>query len=212
MAMVKKALLFWVVLLVTCAALTACGQAVRPATTRAERIDMLDLMLDVSPFPEAWERCVGPAQQPPNLRPERHASEFWFVGFCPTRSERFEQGNDGAEHDVFRYVDPLEAATAFYGTFLREDFSNRYTTSPWSVPEGWSYQSDTADGFRFACAETETLDLRRHVRKCRAVAQYAEYVSSFTTTLEPEYMTLEQLERVLVAIDERMAQQLGKVE
>jgi hypothetical protein len=210
MAMVRKVFLVCLVLVLPCVALAAVRQWVRLATTRAERIDMLDLMLDVSPFPEQWERCVGPAEQPDHLRPERQASEFWFVGFCPTRSERFEQGIDGAEHDVFRYGDPLEAATVFYGTFLREDFSNRYTTSPWSVPEGWSYSSDTADGFRFACAEIEPFDLGREVTKCRAVAQYAEYVSTFSTTLEPEYMTLEELERVLVAIDERMKVHLGK--
>jgi hypothetical protein len=212
MAVVRKALLACLVLLLTCAGLTAVRQAVRRATARTERIDMLDLMLDVSVFPEEWERCIGPTQQPEHLRPERHASEFWFVGFCPTRSERFEQGIDGAEHDVFRYGNPLEAATVFYGTFLREDFSNRYTASPWSVPEAWSYQSDTADGFRFACAEIESLDLRRRVMTCLTLAQYAEYVSSFSTTLDPEYMTLEQLERVLVAIDERMAQHLGRGE
>jgi hypothetical protein len=212
MAMVRKGLLGCLVLVLACLGLATMRQVVRRGTTRAERIDMLDLMLDVSPFPEAWERCVGPIQQPEHVRPERGARESWFVGFCPSRSERFEQGIDGAEHDVFRYGDPLEAATVFYGTFLREDFSNRYTTSPWSVPEGWSYESDAADGFRFACAEIESLDLRRRVMTCLTIAQYGEYVSSFSTTLEPEYMTLEQLKRVLVAIDERMAQQLGKVD
>jgi hypothetical protein len=212
MAVVRKTLLVCLVLLLTCAGLTAVRQAVRRATARTERIDMIDLMLDVSPFPEEWDRCIGPTQQPEHLRPERGARELWFVGFCPTRSERFEQGIDGAEHDVFRYGDTLGATTIFYVTFSRDDFSNRYTISPWSVPESWAYESDTADQFRFACAEMEPFEVGRVVTKCRAVARYAEFISSFTTTLEPEYMTLQELERVLAAIDERMAQQLGKAD
>jgi len=210
MAVVRKALLACLALLLTCGALTALRVATRRAMTRTEHIDMFELMLDVSPFPEEWERCVGPAQQPEHLRPERHASEFWFVGFCPRGFDGFEQGIDGAEHDIYRYGDTLAAATMFYVSFSRDDFSNRYTVSPWSLPEGWSYESDTADQFRFACAEIEPFELGRVVTKCRAVAQYAGFISSFSTTLEPEYMTLEELERVLAAIDDRMATYLGK--
>jgi hypothetical protein len=208
MAMVRKVLLACLVLLLACAALTA----VRQATARTEKIDMRSLMLDISPFPEEWERCIGPTQQPAHVHPERSASEFWFVGFCPTDSERFEQGIDGATHAVFRYGDGLEATFVFYATFLRQDFSERYTISPWSVPAGWSYTSQVADRFRFACAEMEPFELGRVVTKCRMATQYGEYVSSFSTTLEPDYMTLEELERVLVAIDERMALHLREAD
>lgn len=210
MAVVRKALLACLVPLLTCAALTAVRQAVRLATARTERIDMLDLMLDVSPFPEEWERCIGPTQQPEHLPPERGAREFWFVGFCPTGSKRFEQGIDGAEHDVFRYGDTLEAGRMFYLTFWRDKFSNKYTISPWSVPQGWSYESETADHFRFACAEVEAFDLGRIVTHCTALAQYSEFISVFGTSVDPSYMTLEDLEPILIAIDERMAEHLGE--
>jgi hypothetical protein len=199
-------------LLVVCArvGVTAlCATTMWP-TPRTPPVDMRNLMLDVSHFPDEWQRCIGPTQQPEHVHPEQGAAELWFVGFCPTGFNGFQQGIDGAEHDVFRYRDPMEATTRFYVTFSRDEFSNRYTISPWSVPEVWSYESETADRFRFACAEVEPFDLGRVVTHCTALAQYSEYISVFGTTLEPEYMTLRDLVHVLVAVDERMARYLEK--
>jgi len=40
------------------------------------------------------------------------------------------------------------------------------------------------------------------------MARYDEYISVFDTIMSPEYMTLNDLEKVLRAIDERMARYL----
>ena len=210
MTVVRKTLLGCLVLPLTCAVLLALCRVVDLATSRVEPIDMQALLIDVSPFPHEWRRCIGPTQQPEHVHPERGALEFWFVGFCPTRSDRFEQGIDGAEHDVFEYGNLLEASVVFHVLFLRQEFSDRYTLSPWSVPTGWSYTSQVADRFRFACADIEPFEMGRVLTKCRIAAQYEEFVSVFGTTLDPSYMTLHDLERILVAIDERMALYLRK--
>ena len=198
------------VLVFACAALTTLCSVARLRTVRSHAIDMRHLMVVVAPFPEDWERCVGPAQPPERARPECGESEFWYVGFCPRGFQGFQQGIDGAEHDVFRYRGALEAAVSFYFTFPSREFSNRNTVSSWSVPDEWSYTSEVADRSRFACAEFEPFGRGRRLRTCRALSQYGRYISAFSTTLSPEYMTLEDVERILLAIDEKMAFYLGK--
>jgi hypothetical protein len=42
------------------------------------------------------------------------------------------------------------------------------------------------------------------------MARYDEYISVFSTTVSPEFMTLKNLEGILRAVDERMARNLGK--
>lgn len=207
MAVVKKPALGCVGLLILACVvlLSLCTVSVWPKA-RTQPVDMYDLMLDVGAFPQGWDMCIGPAPPPEHVESERGEREFLYVGFCP---EGFEQGIDGAEHDVFRYRNELDAAIALYSDFSRHEFSNRYTRTPWRVPGEWAYESQAADRFKFACGELEPFDLGRLLWKCRAVSQYDEYISVFSTTLSPEYMTFGDLERILAAIDERMAFYLG---
>lgn len=161
---------------------------------RAQSVDIYDLMVDVSAFPQGWEVEFGPSHPPPgkHLRGE---SEGLYLQFDA-------RGFDaGAMHVVCRYKNELQATVSFY---VDNEFPKRESVvTPWAVPEEWSYESPVADRFKFACAELETL---RRFRSCKAVAQYDEYISVFRSHVSPEYMTLEDLERVLMTIDERMAQ------
>jgi hypothetical protein len=189
------------VLVCACVAVTAVG----PGTRRTGSVDMYDLMIDASVFPQHWHVCVGPTPPPEHIWSERGEIEFLYVGFCP---EGFEQGIGGAQHAVFRYGPGLDVAIAYYLDFSRREFSNRYTTTPYAIPEEWSYQSAVADRFKFACAEIEPFGSARRVRTCTALAQYDEYISVFGAHMS--HMALEDLERILIAIDERMALYLGK--
>lgn len=166
--------------------------------TRAQPVDMYDLMVDVSAFPQGWDVEFGPSHPPPGKH-IRGESEGLYVQFDA-------RGFDaGAMHLVCRYKNDLQATVSFYvdNEFPKGD----WVVTPWAVPEEWSYESPIADRFEFACAELETL---RRFRNCTAVAQYDEYISVFRTHVSPEYMTLEDVERVLRAIDERMALYLAE--
>ena len=199
---VKKASALGCGLLVcACVAMAALG----PGTRRTHPVDMYDLMIDASVFPENWHVCIGPTPPPEHIRSERGELEFLLVGFCP---EGFEQGIGGAQHAVFRYAPGLDVAIAYYYEFSRREFSNRYMITPYAIPEEWSYHSAVADRFRFACAELEPFGLARPMRTCTGVAQYDEYISVFGAHMS--HMTLEDMERILVAIDERMAFYLEK--
>ncbi|MBC7264515.1 MAG: hypothetical protein H5T64_09220 [Chloroflexi bacterium] len=193
----KKRTLGCVGLLFACVALMFFYIVIygRPKT-RAQPVNMYDLMVDVSAFPQGWDVEFGPSHPPPrkHLRGE---SEGLYVQFA--------RGFDhGAMHIVCRYTNDLTATVSFY---VDNEFPNlrEAMITPWAVPEGWSYESPVADRFKFACAELEILG---RFRSCSAVAQYGEYISVFRSKVSPEYMTLQDLERILKAIDERMAQHL----
>lgn len=166
---------------------------------RAQPVDMYDLMIDVSVFPQGWDVEFGPSHPPPrkHLRGE---DEGLYVQFSTRDFDA------RATHIVCRYENDLQATISFYvdNEFPKGD----WVVTPWAVPEEWSYESPIADRFKFACAEFEILG--RVSRFCAAVAQYDEYISVFRTHISPEYMTLEDLERILKAIDERMALYLAE--
>lgn len=204
--MMRKRALNCVGLLFVCIALaTLCTVVSVWPKTRTRPVDMHDLMVDVSVFPQGWYVFFGPATIPERARRGERGS--LYIVFYP---EGFESGIDGAYHEVYRYRNETDAAIAFYSEFLGNEFPNlrEAMITSWAVPEEWSYESSTADRFKFACAEFEILD--RLSRSCKAVAQYDEYISVFRTHVSPEYMTLEDLERVLRAIDERMALYLAE--
>ena len=187
-------------LLLGCVALMAlCGLSVWPKA-RTPPVDTLDLMLDLSVFPGEWDLCLGPAPLPKRERGER---ESLSASFCPQDFG----GIGGTYQEVYRYRNALDAAILFQLEFSGRGFSKWYMTSPWIVPAEWSYESPAADRFKFACGE---VDVPGRHWKCKAVAQYDEYISVFVTHLSPEDMTLQDVEQILAAIDERMALFLGK--
>ena len=208
MAMVKKGVFGSASVLLAC--LLACViltslRLVITGKSRTRSVDTYDLVVDASVFPEQWEVCIGPTHPPERVGHEHGEIEFIFVGFC---AEGFDQGIGAAEHDVFKYGDELGAHIAFRWDFSRHQFSNRYTVSSWAEPQQWSYRSPVAHRFKFACAEVEPFGADRAVLSCRALAQYDEYISVFGGNMS--HMTLEDMERILVAIDERMAFYLEK--
>ena len=209
MAIVKKSALGCVGLLLACLLFCVVFTTLRTvrgvATARRRPVDLYDLVMDASVFPLEWYTCLGPVRPPERARGDRLEHDMVFAGFCP---EGFDQGIGGAQHAVFDYGDELIAAMAFRWDFSRHEFSNRYTVSSWAQPEQWSYRSPVADRFKFACAEVEPFGADRAVLSCRALAQYDEYISVFGANMS--HMTLEDMERILVAIDERMAFHLGK--
>jgi hypothetical protein len=165
---------------------------------------MDDLMLDGSAFPDNWRSSGGPAHFPEREQGERESMQAQFF------LEESDDGMYGAYHRVFRYRNEVDALYIYYLDFYGGEFLPWHMVTQWAVPDGWSYESRVADRIKFACGEVDMSPLGPPEWQCTAVAQYDEYVSVFHTELDPEYMTLEDVEHILVAIDERMALHLGK--
>ena len=157
-----------------------------------------DLLVDATVFPESWQTWRGPEPIPERERGER---ESFYVAF---RYEGLEPGILGACHQVFRYRNRARAAASF----ASHGFLKRHLITPWAPPEGSSYKSPLAGRFRFECAEVDIVGVPYST--CEVVAQYDEFISEFWTNSSPGYLTLRDFERILVAIDERMALHLGE--
>ncbi|MGB3904695.1 MAG: hypothetical protein WBB22_07210 [Anaerolineae bacterium] len=188
------------------APMALCVASVWP-TTRTPPVDMYELTIDLSAFPEAWLLGFGPVHPPGRAQGERGEREMVMVDFYP---ESHDLGIRAAYHRVFRYRNELDAAIVYYADFRGGQFLPWHMITPWAVPEEWAYESVVADRLKFACGEVDMSPLAAPRWDCKAVAQYDEFISVFATELSPDYMTLEDLERILVAIDERMAFHLGK--
>jgi hypothetical protein len=169
--------------------------------SRVPVVDTHELLTDASVFGLGWYRAFDAEPVPKREYGER---ESLYVGFA---HEGLQPYTLGASHTVYRYRNELDCAILYTLEFSGKAFPDHIMMRGWGMPEEWSYQSAVADRFRFACGELDSVAPKW---TCKAVAQYDEYISVFSTELSPDYMTLEDVERILVAIDERMALHLGK--
>ncbi len=166
------------------------GLGVEPVPTPAFPIEKL--LLDESAFPEGWGQQGTPSYKNAyTLGVERTGVTFI--------------NRVVAVHEVYRFSSAERAISKYPGSNDSWWFSPREGWGPWSVPAELPYQSPVADQFRFACY-TEQQTGRQ---ACQAVGQYEQYLVRFHTFMWPETMTFADLQRILVAIDERMAFYLG---
>ena len=107
----------------------------------------------------------------------------------------------GALERIWRFTSSEDASQAFERQ-MGYVFRNGEFNTPWTVPVELSYYSSVADQFHYACATFEG----QPSPGCAYVAQYGVYVVHFQTSMLPGLMTCSDLENVLQAIDERMAQ------
>ena len=155
---------------------------------------MEDLLLDESAFSEGWA-----ASQPYDPQ------DGFGLSICTHYTPPATSEGGIALHAGYIARSPEEAADG-YGIWAPLWFSDREGWSAWSAPDELHYQSPVADQFWLACY-SETDDSSQ---VCQAVGQYGRYMTRFHTFMNPDTMTPSDLERILIAIDERMAIHLGK--
>jgi hypothetical protein len=164
--------------------------------------EIAELLLDAQVFPAGWHVSQGPRQ----YGEDRAGKDNRYIEFSSRNATKHSM------HMIFQYQDD-SAASYWYAEYLPAEFRSALRLTPWETPIDLQYQSHVADQFRFACADFQYADadgnLNRYTR-CTAMAQYDEYVSVFFTYISLESMTYSDLERILKAIDERMAHYLGK--
>lgn len=72
------------------------------------------------------------------------------------------------------------------------------------IPQGWTYRPPHADRFEFGC---EGGDGIAQPEWCGFILRYEEYIIVFSTPIA-DYMTLEDLQRIMEVIDREMADYL----
>lgn len=172
-------------------------QLVRP-TTEVLDPELERLLVNQALFPPSW--YVESPPRPWGWKDSGGAEATAAVDFRQSGSRA------RATHMLFRYRDIESAAVQYH--LLPWVFYSADRLTPWESPEGLSYQSLTADQFLFGCAEIglSVTDPNRFAT-CHVAGQYGKYLSMFTVWLAPEGMSLEDLEPILRALDERMSSQ-----
>jgi hypothetical protein len=152
------------------------------------------LLLEESAFPEGWT-----AYEP--YEPEDGFGLSTCIHYSPAPTSP----GGIALHAAYIARSSEEAGDG-YQVWAPFWFAEREGRGAWSVPDQLRYDSQVADRFRFACYR-ERGDGRR---VCQAVGQYGRYMTRFHTFMHPATMPFDDLERILIAIDERMASYLAK--
>lgn len=179
--------------------LVSCGllAPLRPTPSpRPEPIALLDLLIDRSVFPAGWRSDAKPESLSRSFPRSEESLGIWL---------RIRSINSVASHYIVRYRDAFDAAYEYEEEHGRE-FGLALILTPWAAPAGLSYESTIADQFRFACATSEGFSRSYPpFYECVAVGRYEEFVSVFSTVVDPDHMTYTDLRRILTIIDKRMA-------
>ncbi len=166
-----------------------------------------DLLIDLSMLPPEWSiKGSFSVRDDLHVLRDQDAVDFAGIEFAPPGAEFGSRLTAG--HTVWNFGNSLYATWKFSGRFRPPE-----SILSGEKLHGWSYHSKVADRFRLYCRVVEPIP-EAHIyeggwTECTAVGQYHEFISVFVTPIGAEYsMTLEELERILKAIDERMAQLL----
>jgi len=184
----------WLVLMALLLIMLSCRPQPPSATPQTLDPELERLLVDMSLFPSGWYLDIPPFPW------------YWLEGAEASAATQFRlQGSNAlAIHRLFRYRDIAKAAAEYHRQMPSEFFSAHRLT-PWEPPEALPYQSLVANRFRLGCADIgrSRSDPDRFTT-CTAMAQYGKYLSIFATWISPDGMQLEDLGRILKAIDERM--------
>jgi len=159
-----------------------------PRSTRHQYVDLHDLLIDTSPFPQGWHVDMEAYK---DVSSELSWGEDNLaIGFSRGAGPGY------AHQYVYRFRNPLSAV---YGQIRIKQQGYIYLKSG-TYPKEWSYRGEKADDWQIACNDYG----------CTAMARYGEFVSVFRKNTSPEYMTLIDLEKILRAIDDQIGRQLNR--
>jgi hypothetical protein len=183
--------LAWVMLI---GLMAGCVQQQPSPSALADQLN--HCLIRVNSLPAGWTKANGPERfyPEPRVLPGR-AAAGQIIEFVHDSSRA------NASHLVLLYPSEAKAADEYVGREA-DDFDTAARVTPWQEPSLPGYRHQGANEERLACAEFEGAG---HFTDCRISARYGRYLSSFSTWLGPGYMSLEDLARVLKAVDERMS-------
>ena len=150
----------------------------------------MDLLIDLQDLPSGWQ-SFSPRKPVDHLS----TSDSAFIGFrADTDAVR-----QSASHRVYRYDSSTQAKLVFEELVVR---------GYGEVPLEWEYESPVADQYDFSCYDYEG----REPPNCQWSGRYEEYLVVVNSWLIVDRMSLQDMERVIRAIDARMEQYIKSPE
>jgi len=173
--------------------LTACGFLEPRAPERT--FTPGELLIDQGILPRGW-KLTGPSFPAGDTLCTRESA---WIGYTVTDEQRSIRGGT---HSVYRH----QSVWIAHRTFDRVYLAMARSLDPVSE---WKYQSQIAEQSHFGCDNTGGgVDVY-----CEWGGQYEEYIVVFGARVAPGEVSsasIEQIEEVVKAIDERMAEYLEK--
>lgn len=169
--------------------LSACTPRKEPVLERS--FSTVELLISLSDMPPGWTGGIG-------KKLEERADYF-----STEDSASISFGTDtelpykSAGQRIYRYDNPSVAKSVLEELILPGEVGE--------TPSDWTYQSPVADQFFFACYDYEG----RTQPRCRWSGLYDEYIVIFGSWMIPGRMSLNDMEKVIRAIDARMAEFLN---
>ncbi len=170
--------------------LSGCSTPVPPTPVRS--FSTMDLLITLSDMPEGWRMSENSpsrildylAGREPATADDASRMVFLAEPYVPLYE---------AAHEVYRFKTAAVAKQVYEIRVLGE------------TPQGWGYQSSVANESKFLC-----YTKKNEPPYCSWLAYYDEYYVEFSAALIPGKMSLQDVERIVKIIDDKMAQYLGK--
>jgi len=172
----------------------ACSSQLDP-TPPERSFAIWELLVDVSSFPSDWVAGAEGPSTPP--KPP------WGGYESIERIELFFYTDYGGAFERIHRFRSEEEAIQEFNRRLELDFAQNEYYTPWIIPPELSYPRLVADCFHFACSQDTGVPV------CQFLGQYEEYVVRFGIHKSPDLIPYADIEKILQAIDERMAHYLG---
>jgi len=178
-----KFLLYNFLLLTSLSLIVSSCTTVETPTPMVRDFPIIDLLIGLSDMPKGWSVKIQPEQ-------------FREVGALDAAQIAFvsssEEPRNGASIGIYNYATTEEAIRVF---------DRHYKTRVYGdIPATWNNPLVSANQYKVGCYNREGQE----PYVCTWAAQYQEFVVLFDTWIIPEYMSFEDFEKVVIAIDNRM--------
>ena len=178
---------------------TACNQRPSPDLRRRVESQLYNCAIDAPDFPSGWRLIRRETYDVTS----RGIPGNGLGGIEAIFNRKGFSGALYAFHAILAYSTPERAAIAIERS--PRVFYDASRLTPWL--EFDVTQIDlSADAFRAGCAYLETDDADISRKHCHFLAQYGRFLTTFQTPVLPEYISEEEMVRVLQAVDEGMLQ------
>ncbi len=158
-----------------------------------------ELLIDVNVFPLRWRADPEGAEPSPS-------APFGGIKSVERISLSFESTTAGAFEEIERYMNSKKAREVYnkQQNFVFKSVEWEEASYSYVIPEELPYKSEVADHSEFACTRLPYYSYP--FMKCELYAQYGPYIVHFHIGWNLSSMSASELNKILLDIDERMAQ------